>query len=632
MLKALLNKKINLISIGACVALAFSCADLAAKIEFNDTPNRKVELGKSLSFTISARDVSSSSSKTNKDAAKDANTVKSEVSAITNGTSTNPSSSSAKNEKNAQIRIIARRLPEGASFEDNGNGSGTFRWSPNNFDLIGDHEVFFIARRRRANEERGSRIDAKNGTGRPRTPGSGRGPGGGRGPGFNPQFFANADFEKVIIRVSRFGTQQEFRNFKEGLNSRISKRRAQRQQRLAQREQQRQQALANTLLNNRLNAIAQAAAEEQPAPQRLGKASGSKAKIAPAIQPNPNLNSGTNAISNNPFEDREARRERIRRRREAFRERLEQSLFGEDGIDEFIGSDDPGAPIEEITDAIPEEPEITEAQDETTEVSDNPERPEEQNPEESPSDNNQSDDNRPVASNNQEPIVNAEGFHVVQVNQALAFTLSAEDPEQENISIRAIDLPEGANLSLEDMGEGKRNANIAWTPEAEGEFMFKFEISDGDKTVTEEIVATAIPGFDTTKITDEMSFELVDLELESNISVVEVNSSELSNRSLSVMIKNLDPKSKLTLIPSIPEPLTSLLSLPTELVFEPGAEEQELSFTLASDEDLLENSRNTNFRIIPLTISQEGSEAFVMVMLKINFTEAPTVTIASNDS
>jgi|SRR6056297_1113332 len=83
--------------------------------------------------------------------------------------------------------------------------------------------------------------------------------------------------------------------------------------------------------------------------------------------------------------------------------------------------------------------------------------------------------------NNQEnnpPVLNPIGDKTVEVNTKLEFTINASDPDGDNLSYEAHNLPESATFS---------NKTFIWAPATLGEYEVNFSVSDGNLEDSETI-------------------------------------------------------------------------------------------------------------------------------------------------
>ena len=89
----------------------------------------------------------------------------------------------------------------------------------------------------------------------------------------------------------------------------------------------------------------------------------------------------------------------------------------------------------------------------------------------------------PAPTDNQPPILNAIGNKVVNEGQFLTFTISATDPDGDNLTYSASNLPSGASFT-------PASRTFAWTPDYSQAGTYPdvhFEVSDGSLTTSENI-------------------------------------------------------------------------------------------------------------------------------------------------
>lgn len=100
---------------------------------------------------------------------------------------------------------------------------------------------------------------------------------------------------------------------------------------------------------------------------------------------------------------------------------------------------------------------------------------------------------------NRAPELSPIGDKVVDENQSLSFTVSASDPDGTTPSVTASNLPQGASFADKGHGTGL----FSWTPTHEQAGLYpsvRFEASDGELAVSEEIAITVLPRLEVTEL------------------------------------------------------------------------------------------------------------------------------------
>ena len=109
---------------------------------------------------------------------------------------------------------------------------------------------------------------------------------------------------------------------------------------------------------------------------------------------------------------------------------------------------------------------------------------------------------------NQPPLLDPIGEKSVNESELLVFTISATDPEGDQLTYSASNLPEGASFNA-------NNRRFSWTPRYDqaGVYTVRFEVSDGVLTDEEDVTITVVQLYEDWDVNGDGSSNVLDMVL-----------------------------------------------------------------------------------------------------------------------
>ena len=109
---------------------------------------------------------------------------------------------------------------------------------------------------------------------------------------------------------------------------------------------------------------------------------------------------------------------------------------------------------------------------------------------------------------NQAPLLSNIGTQSANVGELLEFTVSAVDPDDDQLTYSAPNLPDGASFNAE-------NTTFSWTPRYDqaGIYVVRFEVTDGELSDFEDVTITVIQLYEDWDVNGDEAANILDMVL-----------------------------------------------------------------------------------------------------------------------